>query len=141
MKLDDLLKKIGKTSSNDWAIINTGCDEREDYNYHFTLKEDISIKMKYGYLTNENFVEKWANSFPDSRAVSHNLQILHDGVVLYENEIITLDGGRYILVIPPYDIDSFEYKLSHLLSETFTGGYYSENSLNSAIQRYNKIGG
>lgn len=140
MTVNDLLEKIGETSSDDWVIVNTGCDEREDYNYHFTLKEDISIKMKYGYLKNENFIEKWANSFPDSHAESHNLQILHNGVVVYENEIITLDGGRYIVVIPPYSTDSFDYKLSHLLSEALTGAYYSKSSLDSVFQRFTKLG-
>lgn len=77
----------------------------ETYPMIASLKKDLSISMAWGYPHNDDFNEPWANQFADSRASSDFIDFYYNGVVVFRDIYVAVDGGRCYLPLPAQQFD------------------------------------
>jgi len=83
---------------NDWVLKST------NHASEAFLKEDPRLRITnrsddYG-VQNSQFVERWANSFPDPKAVGYWYDVTYDHALIERVILIGVDGGRCLLPIP-----------------------------------------
>ncbi|GFD96365.1 hypothetical protein KUL156_57500 [Alteromonas sp. KUL156] len=126
MTLDNLLETIIKSDYTNWNEIGCwGYGSGPSYKSQFTFyeafdgdsnilkedshstisvyKDDLSITMAYGLMSNDDFKEEWANKFPDPKAYSQIVDIFYNNSLVFRETYLVVDGGRCKLPIPSYD--------------------------------------
>ena len=126
MTLYEIIKVISESNSDDWNEI--GCwgygagpsykdkflfnevydgspniltvDSHSDVSVY---KKDLSITMAYGLTSNDDFIETWANQFPNSHASSKFIDIFYNNALVFRETYLVVDGGRCKLPIPSYN--------------------------------------
>ena len=127
MNLREYAKRIIATTSDDWTILtcwgfgsgpsylesssvemNGQGDfsniEIESHGMRASLKSDLSIWIAWGYPSNPEFREPWANQFPDSQASSHILDFFYNDVLVFRDIYVDVDGGRCYLPLPEREL-------------------------------------
>lgn len=163
MKLVELIKEILKSDKSDWNDIPCwGFGSGPSYKDKFTFfeifngesniiksdshsnilvyKNDISITIAYGLVSNEDYIEPWANQFQNPSASSYNIDIFYNNALVFRELYLTVDGGRCKLPIPSYtkneelEVAKEYYEFVKLINN-LTSGSNSDENFNSYFNR------
>ena len=74
--------------------------KEESHSMYAVYKPDINISLAFGLTVNENFKEKWANSFPDPQASSQFVDLFYANTLVERIVYVVVDGGRAKLPLP-----------------------------------------
>jgi len=133
MTYDELIQFILSTDSKgDWHSI-----VRENIEEYF-LKEDPRLRIVTKNIDDGihliKFIEEWANSHSDSKAISYYYNILFDGHFIHRLVLVSVDGGRAILPLPnkiTMKVDRFDYKIAHICARgNNTDDYMQRSGIN-----------
>ncbi|GED14806.1 hypothetical protein [Aneurinibacillus migulanus] len=107
----------GPSYYNNITVWKTGDDEFHslDIDSHSTvasLKTDLSISLAWGMEHRDNFMEEWANKFPDPKATSSFIDFFYNGTLVYRDIYVTVDGGRVSIPLPDREIDDKTYEVT-----------------------------
>jgi len=128
MNLNEYSNRIIESTKNDWNVItcwgfgagpsyleqstvwsssNNEFEniEIESHGMVASLKSDLSISMAWGMTLNSSFTEEWANQFPDPHASSGIVDFFYNGVLIFRDTYVTVDGGRCKLPISHREFD------------------------------------
>jgi len=99
MSFEEILAFIPTTDPvEDWHGFNT------EWAGERFLKEDFRLRFRSSYsdedVQAENFVEDWANCFPDSKARGYWFNLSYDGALIDRFILVSVDGGRALLPTP-----------------------------------------
>lgn len=123
MDLQEYAQRIVNTTKDDWTIITcwgfgsgpsylqrasvwtTGKGEVsniefESHGMRASLKSDLSVWFAWGYTSNPDFQEPWANQFPDPHASSGFVDFFYNGVLVFRDTYVSVDGHRCKLPLP-----------------------------------------
>lgn len=137
MNLNEYLNEIMGSSVDDWTVIscwgagsgpsyldkfivwNTGDDkfhniEINSHSMVASYKKNLSISIAWGLEHNNDFREDWANDFPDSKAMSSYIDFFYNGVLVYRDIIVSVDGGRCYIPLPNMEFDEKTHKIIDL---------------------------
>jgi len=70
-----------------------------------SFKHDLSISMAWGLQSNPDFKEEWANKFPDPQASSSFIDFFYQGVLIFRELYVSVDGARCRLPLPDREFD------------------------------------
>lgn len=138
MNLQDYAMKILDTTKEDWTIFScagfgsgpsylqslsvwtNGKNEFENieissHPMRASLKKDLSIWIAWGYPSNPDFQESWANKFPDPKASSGIVDFFYNDVLVFRDLYVSVDGYRCQLPLPDRD---FDHKTHEVLRHT-----------------------
>jgi hypothetical protein len=65
-----------------------------------SLKNDLSISFAWGLPHNPSFQEAWHSGFADSEAASAFIDFFYNGVLVYRDVLVSVDGGQCDLPLP-----------------------------------------
>jgi hypothetical protein len=134
MTFDEVIEGIAVSESNEWwSEPCWGSNSGPSYHYQpefwelidgdtnvlkvnshsnvASFKPDVSITMAWGLECLDNFVEEWANKFPDPSASSRYLDIFYNNALIFRDVYVTVDGGRAKLPLPDRKWDKNEEKI------------------------------
>ncbi len=134
MNLEEYSQKIIRSTKHDWNVITcwgfgsgpsyldrstvwtTGKNEFsnievESQGMVASLKSDLSISMAWGIGSNPDFQEDWANQFPDPDARSYFIDFFYNGVLVFRDIYVSVDGGRCHLPLPDIEFDEKTHKV------------------------------
>jgi len=99
MTFDEILEFILITDAKkDWKVLST------NWSCEAFLKEDPRLRFRMRYdeegIHNDNFIEPWANSCPDSNATSYWCNLLYNGDLIEKYILVSIDGGKVMLPLP-----------------------------------------
>lgn len=80
--------------------------EIESHTMRASLKSDLFIWIAWGYPSNPDFREPWANQFPDPQARSYIIDFFYNQVLVFRDIYVDVDGGRCYLPLPEREFDS-----------------------------------
>lgn len=139
MQLDDFLRIIGTSTPKDWLVMQSptflyrlipvrvgdtrSLDfELKEHTFMLTYRRNLSIAMAWGLVEDRNYSEVWTLRFPDRRAQSVYLDFLYNGMVVFRDTLIAVDGWRCILPQPapeqseaPYAIPGAQFMIARLI--------------------------
>lgn len=138
MTLDEYKKLIVASSLEDWTNITcwgagSGPSYRDavsvwtkgggefhniEVNSHgeiFSLKSDLLVSVACGLTHNDDFIEKWANSFPNKRASSSFVDFFYANQLVYRDIYVAVDGGRCKIPLPEMRFDESTHKVEALV--------------------------
>lgn len=134
MNLVEYMKKVLSTTEQDWTVNvcwgagsgpsfydrftvwNTGKGDFQniEIDSHSTiasLKTDLSISMAWGMTHNDDFYEDWSSKFPDPKASSSYIDFFYNGVLVYRDIYVSIDGGRCYIPLPDMQFNGSTHKL------------------------------
>ncbi|MTI67520.1 MAG: hypothetical protein FH753_13120 [Firmicutes bacterium] len=109
----------GPSYLNQFTVWNTGDDkfhniEIDSHSMIASYKRNLAISIAWGLNHNDDFCEDWANDFPDSRAMSSYIDFFYNGVLVYRDIIVSVDGGRCYIPLPKREFDKKNHKVTRL---------------------------
>lgn len=118
MGIDELLSFIQNSNAEtDWKTISTEVASeavhKEDPRLRATMYHDDR-----GVQT-DDFKESWANSFPDTHAQGHWVEITYDRALIDRRILVSVDGARAMLPLPKSRTDLTMNPLSYRLAQLF----------------------
>jgi hypothetical protein len=137
VKLEELLKTIEESDASEWTVfdrptfaqdiqqISGGLHQVpwvEVHEHHSLLsyRSDLRISIALGLTHRTDFVEDWAQSFPNKHASSSWVDFRYNGVPVYRAPRVLVDGGRAGLPCPSpgsKDIPRRQYNIWRLIDE------------------------
>ncbi len=157
MDYDTYISIIVNSSVDDWNVITCGIYgpsykskfefnevwdgvkgvlTEESHGVYAVYKKDISISLAFGITVNEDFKEDWTNSFPDSHASSHIVDLFFYNTLVERIEYVLVDGCRAKLPLPksPKDlsVNRVEYEIVKLIDRMVSGEGNFEKYFNRA---------
>ncbi len=126
MRFDDYMNEVLNSSKHDWNVMTcwgfgSGPSYREQFevaqrmtpsrdllstidvkshSMSAALRSNLAITIAWGLTSNEDFIEPWANSFPNPKASSSYVDFFYAGSMIYRDIYVTVDGGRVRLPLP-----------------------------------------
>ncbi len=103
------------------------------------LNEDLDIKIEYGRIHEKNFIETWANEWPDPKASSYYVDFYYNSTKVDSYVIVCIDGFRGKILLPSMDsngdyyYDSFHYDLAIFLENLFS---VKDKTVDMVINRF-----
>lgn len=139
MTLDELIQRILESETTDWNEIScwgsfSGPSYKNKFEFYEAFegesnilrvdshdmigafKKDLSITIAYGLTSNDDFIEKWANQFPNPHASSHYIDFFYNNALVFRETYLVVDGGRCKLPIPSFG-DNGELVVSRKYSD------------------------
>jgi hypothetical protein len=163
MTLKELIQTILKSDSSDWNEIScwgafSGPSYKDKFAFynvyegepnilhvdsHHTIaayKNNLSITLAYGLTSNDEFIEEWANQFPNPSASSHFIDLFYNNSLVFRETYLVVDGGRCKLPIPSYGVDqelvvAQEYYNFIKLIQRLSSGASSDQNFESYFNR------
>jgi hypothetical protein len=80
----------------------------------FSLKTDLLVSVACGITHNDDFIEDWANSFPDKKASSSFVDFFYCNQLVYRDIYVSVDGGRCRIPLPDMKFNSSTHKVELL---------------------------
>lgn len=80
----------------------------------YSLKSNLLISVASGISHNDDFIEEWANSFPDKHASSSFVDFFYSNQLVYRDIYVSVDGGRCAIPLPDIKFDQEKGKLPKL---------------------------
>ncbi len=77
----------------------------------YSLKTDLLVSIACGITHNDDFIEDWANSFPDKKASSSFIDFFYCNQLVYRDIYVSVDGGRCRIPLPDVKLNSSTYQL------------------------------
>lgn len=116
MSHDEILNFVQLSDpDNDWGRIGS------DLVGETFLLEDPRLRFCNKHadegIQNENFKQKWANTYPDKQAVGYWYDLYYDGSLINRFILVAVDGGRASLPPPDFQtgkITKLEYKVAQI---------------------------
>jgi hypothetical protein len=101
MTLDEILSTVLSSDSDEWEYI---ADWSGDANpERAVLRSDLGISLEWGHTVTDPVSEQWTERFADKHAVGIYVDVLYNGIVVFRDYAISVDGGRCILPHPKMD--------------------------------------
>lgn len=88
--------------------------EIDSHSEVLSLKSDLLISVACGITHNDDFIEKWANSFPDKHASSSFVDFFYANQLVFRDIYVSVDGGRCRLPLPDINLNCFESDVQSL---------------------------
>ncbi len=116
MTFEEILEFIPTTDpKTDWhGISRVWASER-------FLKEDPRLRFRAKFIDdgiqNDNFIEDWANKFPDPKAVGYWYELYYDGAFLDRTILVSVDGARADLPTPNWQtklVSKYDYQVAKI---------------------------
>jgi hypothetical protein len=106
----------GPSYLNKFVVWNTGAGEFNNFEVDshsniISLKSDLSISIAWGLTHNDDFVEEWANNFPDNHATSSFIDYFYNGQLIFRDISVIVDGGRCGIPLPKIIINNVTKKI------------------------------
>lgn len=79
--------------------------EIESHAEIFSLKSNLLVSVACGLTHNDDFIEDWANSFPDKKASSSFVDFFYSNQLVYRDIYVSVDGGRCSIPLPEMKFD------------------------------------
>jgi hypothetical protein len=79
--------------------------EVDSHSEVLSLKPDLLISVACGITHNDDFIEDWANSFPDKHASSAFVDFFYANQLIFRDIYVSVDGGRCRLPLPDINFD------------------------------------
>lgn len=94
-------------SFNVWTHGNGGFAGLETDSHHevMSFKADLRIGVACGISHNSDFIEEWANNFPNRKATSGFVDFFFNGMLVFRDIYVAVDGGRCRLPLPKQEIN------------------------------------
>ncbi len=103
MILDELVDAIVQSERRDWVTIESGplygYDAPNQSRTVHVYRPDIAISAVLGAPSNTP-APGWVTNFPDKTASVYYMSLFHHGALVYQDEVISVDGGRATLPFP-----------------------------------------
>lgn len=80
----------------------------------YSLKKNLSVSVACGIKHNDDFIEDWANSFPDTRASSAFVDFFYNNQLVYRDIYVSVDGGRCRIPLPDMKFNSSTHQVEKL---------------------------
>ncbi len=106
--------------------------EGDSYLYHKDFPEFTIVD---GEVLNPNFIDKWANSFPDPHANSFYVEIKYFTTVLERLPFLNVDGGRYKLPFHEVDKDRVRFIIKNSIAYMIAEIYDQYFPIDTALRR------
>ena len=94
MTLDDILNTYLTSNASDWHAVHAplapGTDAYEGY---YIYKTDIAI-VAAATISDQPYAWPWVKIYPDKSARSFSIDLLYDGVPVYREMAVHVDGAR-----------------------------------------------
>jgi hypothetical protein len=87
-------------------------------------KPDLTISMAFGLESNDEFVEPWANRFPDPNASSHYIDFFFGSNLIHRGLYVSVDGGRADLPLPRPHYSKIDHKLERVTITTKQDSFF-----------------
>ncbi|MPZ67975.1 MAG: hypothetical protein GEU71_00405 [Actinobacteria bacterium] len=141
MTFDELRAVLLDSDAGKWKRIHHLPYREAWHDAAAVFLQDLSVTMQWGADMNNPFSEEWTDNFPDRRARSFYVHVLCNGAVVFEDALVSADGGRYILPIPSpknadgewlvtgedYDFAELLHAISNGTAYSFLGGFETGN--------------
>jgi hypothetical protein len=95
----------GGAPSSREHLISEADDDDPDGRAHSHLSvfiPDVSMSIAFGLTWREDFEEEWANRFPDRKACGCYADVFYNGVLVFREPFVIVDGGRTKLPMPRF---------------------------------------
>lgn len=106
MTLDDILNTYLTSNASDWHAVHAplapGTDAYEGY---YIYKTDIAI-VAAATISDQPYAWPWVKIYPDKSARSFSIDLLYDGVPVYREMAVHVDGARADLPSPSGYVDN-----------------------------------
>jgi hypothetical protein len=79
-----------------------------------SLKKNLLVSVATGITHNDDFIEPWANKFPDPQATSAYVDFFYAGTLVFRDIFVAVDGGRCRLPLPRQHINQRTQKVERL---------------------------
>lgn len=142
MRYDEILDLVANSTPEEWnkivcwgggggpSFLNGLPGEDGNWTAHeerASYKPDVSVGLAWGITSNDDFKEEWANQFPDPHASSEFVDVLYNGMLVYRDIRVIVDGGRVGLPLPDRNGDDLtitRWQASFFgLFQELTGGW------------------
>jgi hypothetical protein len=101
MNFDHVLTIFRDTYAGEWHRVDTRPPLGENAHYlRIVYKPDVALAVEWGSTVNDTFAEDWTERFVAGPASSHLAEITYNGVVVYQQSYVLVDGGRCELPLP-----------------------------------------
>ena len=114
MTFEQMVEILTRSDRDDWSVIvawghgsgpsyRTHLDRTDLEDSHHTVavyKPDLSVTLAWGMTINDNFLEPWANGFPDPRARGNIADVFYNSALVLREHYVVVDGGRAYLPMP-----------------------------------------
>lgn len=126
----------GPSYLNKFTVWNNGRGEFnnleiESHGEIAVLKSNLSISIAWGLPHNNDFKEEWANKFPDPKATSSFIDFFFNGILVYRDIYVSVDGARAYIPLPKRDIDDKTYEVKRLYIEKERYKFFELINLNT----------
>lgn len=88
--------------------------EIESHAEIFSLKTNLLVSVACGLTHNDDFIEEWANSFPDKKASSSFVDFFYSNQLVYRDIYVSVDGGRCSIPLPEMRFDQSIHEVESL---------------------------
>jgi len=110
----------GPSYLNKFTVWNTGKGnfsniEIDSHSNIAVLKSDITMTFAWGLSHNNDFAEEWANKFSDKKAMSSYIDFFYNGVLVFRDIIVSVDGGRCYIPLPDMEFDKETSKVKRFV--------------------------
>ena len=107
MTLDELVAACVASSAADWLVHEDGGHPVDPRGQpaRAAYKPDLAIGLAWGLVVTDPFQEPWANSFADSHASTHWLDVLYNDALVDRQLYVAVDGGRMYLPLPDREFE------------------------------------
>jgi hypothetical protein len=126
MNAEEMIYFLSTTEADsDWTHVHAHMAEEAFYKGDPRLR--ITARHDEEGLQNENFIEPWANNFPDKRAQGHYYDLAYDGELLERFILVSVDGGRARLPLPypqTLEVDIVIFKVAQIFDTLSNLGEY-----------------
>ncbi|MCM3144394.1 hypothetical protein [Brevibacillus sp. MER 51] len=152
MNIHEFLDKICSSNTEDWTLItcwgagggpsyrdqlsvwtNGGGNfegiELESHGMVASLKSDLSISIAWGLTDNDNYQSEWVRKFPDERASSSFVDFFYNGMLVFRDVYVSVDGGRCSIPQP-----NLKFNDSELVARTVPRQKYEFFALLNAFE-------
>ncbi|MBY5374213.1 hypothetical protein [Rhizobium leguminosarum] len=146
MTLDELLKTIADSEAEDWSYItrpifaqdinqvsgggrDTPWIEVQEHDQLLVYRKDLRISIAVGLPHRDKFYEDWARGFPDPDASSDWVDFRYNGMPVYRDIRVLVDGARASLPVPAPSTDKvprLQYTIWRLIDEVVGAGRFDE---------------
>lgn len=146
MTLDELFDTIEESEASDWTHIDRPVFaqdmqqlsggghavpwiEVDEHDSLLSFRHDLSISIALGLTHRKEFIENWAQGFPDKSASSVWVDFRYNGVPVFRALRVVVDGGRAGLPCPApgsMEVSERQYRVFELIDNVIGSGRMGE---------------
>jgi hypothetical protein len=101
MTLDQAIETYFNSTAGDWHQVSAPLvPETNAHEVLHIYKPDVSLVLGEGHAEDDLHTWDWVNVFPDHSARNFYIDLLYNGVPIYRQLAVSVDGGRADLPSP-----------------------------------------